>query len=229
MYVIGASRSRFKLCRLALCMSRFSQPFANSEKAIIDVADQSGPNLGFCTNPSTNIVNLTINTVSNPQSTTNPSSCTAPAGSDASLPEGGIWAVERLAKGKRFAGHDRMQDRIPGYVFDLSKPELEHVLILVDKFQIQSLWLSMGEGKFLVTVFTLEVFDGYGSQNILYKLPVLPRRINYDKDGDICNIGFVKALPGAKMKLDTPIQILGEDGCIGVKKGAIFVFVQLFV
>eukprot|EP00250_Pteridium_aquilinum_P009447 c18672_g1_i1 orf=205-1080(+) len=140
---------------------------------------------------------------------------------DASLPqvENCIWAVERLGKGKWYSGHDRKKDRIPGYVWEQDASDVEHVLIVLDRFQIQSLRSRMGEERFLLTVFTLEVFDGLGSQRILYKLQVLPRRINYDKGGNICNVGFAKVPLGAKLRLDTPIRISGQEDCIGLKKG----------
>ncbi|MCO5583589.1 hypothetical protein L7F22_037502, partial [Adiantum nelumboides] len=164
---------------------------------------------------------------------TDPSSYSACAGSDATSPKSDyerIWAVMRGGKGKRFAENERTNGRIPGFVFDLlSTAEKDHMLISMDRFQIQSLWSRMGEEKLLVTVFTMEILDEWGSQNLVHKLPVLPRRINYDKCGNICNMGFAKAFPGTKMRLDTPVHIFGEEGCIGVKKGAIFAFWEPFV
>ncbi|KAH7330885.1 hypothetical protein KP509_20G006700 [Ceratopteris richardii] len=142
--------------------------------------------------------------------------CRVPDARQLSEEEKRIWAVERLSKGKWYAGHDRKQHRIPGYIID---NEMPHILILMDKFQIDSLLSRMGERIFLSTVFTLEVFDGFGSQRILYKLPVLPRRMNYSKSGFVENIGFMKAPHGVKIKLDTPIHIIGKEQCIGVKKG----------
>ncbi|MCO5596373.1 hypothetical protein L7F22_050434 [Adiantum nelumboides] len=221
MYGIGILRSRLKLCRSALCISRFSPLFENSQKAIGYVSEKSVPNLGFCTNHflSENFPSF--------QSATDPSSYSACAGSVASSPESDnelIWAVMRRGKGKRFAENERTNAMIPGFVFDLlSTAEKDHMLVSMDKFQIQSLWSRMGEEKLLVTVFTMEIFDEWGSQNLIHKLPVLPRRINYDKCGNICNMGFAKALPGTKMRLDTSIHIFGEEGCIGVKKGGYLV------
>lgn len=129
--------------------------------------------------------------------------------------------MERLGKGRWFSDHDRKQGRLPAYIFHQNAGcfEEEHVLIVVDKYQIRHFLLTLGQQKFLRTVFILEVFDGLGSKRILFQEPVVARRMNFDQQGEICNVGFARAPPGVQLRMESPVHISGEENCVGLKKG----------
>lgn len=174
-------------------------------------------------NPSENFASGPNNPLYKPNPNLSIVSNTNPI-SGASLPEVNkcIWAVERLSKGKASSLSGKQQGRVPGYVYSQDASTCKHVLVLMDKFQIQSLLHLLGEERFMTTIFTLEVFDGFGSNNVLYQLRVLPRRINFDQAGEISNVGYAIAPPGMKLRLDVPIRICGQEDCKGLKKGGFF-------
>ena len=123
------------------------------------------------------ITNPKPNPNSNPNPNPKPKLETKGADSVSQTVEKSIWAVERLGKGKRFSDHDRQKDRIPGYIYGHDDADAPHILIVLDKYQIHSLWSNLGEDNFLLHVFNLNVYDGYGSNRLLYTQPVLPRRV----------------------------------------------------
>ena len=44
-------------------------------------------------------------------------------------------------------------------------------------------------------------------------------QVNFDNNGRITNLRFIKAVEGVKMKLNCPVVISGVEECIGIKRG----------
>ena len=44
-------------------------------------------------------------------------------------------------------------------------------------------------------------------------------QVNFDNNGRITNLRFIKAVEGVKMKLNCPLVVSGIEECIGIKRG----------
>mgnify|MGYP000031691576 CR=1 FL=1 len=155
-----------------------------SHNSITNLNPNPNPNTISHSNPNSVIISIpnpepVPNLIRNPKPNPNPKPKLDTKGTDSvsQTVEESIWAVERLGKGKRFSDHDRQKDRIPGYIYGHDDADAPHILIVLDKYQIHSLWSNLGEDNFLLHVFNLNVYDGYGSDRLLYTQPVLPRRV----------------------------------------------------
>ena len=44
-------------------------------------------------------------------------------------------------------------------------------------------------------------------------------QVNFDNNGRITNLRFIKAVEGVKMKLNCPLVVSAVEECIGIKRG----------
>jgi large subunit ribosomal protein L25 len=118
-----------------------------------------------------------------------------------------IKASARPRAGKGGARTVRREGRVPGVVYGSGEAEnitLDH----------RELVLLLGRGKFLSTVFDLNI-DGS-------KLKVIPREVQLDPVKDLpLHVDFQRVGPGARIRVNVPVRFINEALSPGLKRGGV--------
>uniref|UniRef100_A0A7N1A5C6 Ribosomal protein L25 n=1 Tax=Kalanchoe fedtschenkoi TaxID=63787 RepID=A0A7N1A5C6_KALFE len=134
-----------------------------------------------------------------------------------------IRAIPRAASGKSVAARERKAGRVPSIVFE--QEDGEHGgnkrLVSVQTNQIKKLVNHLGRSYFLSRLFVLEVRSSFESEEVVEKVRVLPRLLHLQAGTDaILNVTFIRAPSTALLKVNVPLNFIGEDVSPGLKKGA---------
>ncbi|XAR55103.1 hypothetical protein NMG60_11030496 [Bertholletia excelsa] len=134
-----------------------------------------------------------------------------------------VLAVPRATSGKNIAAKERKAGRVPSIVFE--QEDGQHGgnkrLISVQGNQIRKLVNHLGRSLFLSRLFDLEVRSEFGSEDVIEKVRVLPRKVHLHAGTDaVLNVTFIRAPSHALLKVDVPLVFRGEDISPGLKKGA---------
>ncbi|KAL9679205.1 hypothetical protein QQ045_017061 [Rhodiola kirilowii] len=134
-----------------------------------------------------------------------------------------IRAIPRAASGKNIAAKERKVGRVPSIVFE--QEDGEHGgnkrLISVQANQIKKFVNHLGRSYFLSRLFDLEVRESFESDEVVEKVRVLPRLLHLHSGTDaVLNVTFIRAPSTALLKVNVPLNFIGEDVSPGLKKGA---------
>ncbi|CAD5328833.1 putative ribosomal protein L25 [Arabidopsis thaliana] len=147
-----------------------------------------------------------------------------------------ILAVPRSVSGKSISAKERKAGRVPSIIFE--QEDGQHGgnkrLISVQTNQIRKLVNHLGYSFFLSRLFDVEVRAEIGSDEVIEKVRALPRavkspffsllkliKIHLHSGTDApLNVTFIRAPPGALLKVDIPLVFIGDDVSPGLKKGA---------
>eukprot|EP00271_Cylindrocystis_brebissonii_P023391 TRINITY_DN9684_c0_g2_i1.p1 TRINITY_DN9684_c0_g2~~TRINITY_DN9684_c0_g2_i1.p1 ORF type:complete len:280 (-),score=26.34 TRINITY_DN9684_c0_g2_i1:263-1102(-) len=144
-----------------------------------------------------------------------------------SLSEEIISAWSRPLSGRLNAKKERKAGRCPSIVYEHRDGHLSghRQLISVESKQILRLLQKYGRTFFLSRTFELEVQhpaeETHGIAGPLTRRErVLPRQVHLHAGSDeLLNITFVRATPGSRIKVHVPLVFIGEDACVGIRKG----------
>ncbi len=115
-------------------------------------------------------------------------------------------ATAREGVGKGAARAIRRQGRVPAVIYGLGTPAQP---ISIDFNETKRLIYA---GGFLSTLFEIDV-DGQ-------KTRVIPRDYQLDKVKDFpLHVDFLRVAKGAKIEVEVPLHVIGEDVAPGVKNG----------
>ncbi|XP_010439156.1 PREDICTED: uncharacterized protein LOC104722653 [Camelina sativa] len=134
-----------------------------------------------------------------------------------------ILAVPRSVSGKSISAKERKAGRVPSIIFE--QEDGQHGgnkrLVSVQTNQIRKLVTHLGYSFFLSRLFDVEVRAEIGSNEVIEKVRALPRAIHLHSGTDApLNVTFIRAPPGALLKVDIPLVFIGDDVSPGLKKGA---------
>ncbi|KAK4435420.1 50S ribosomal protein L25 [Sesamum alatum] len=134
-----------------------------------------------------------------------------------------IHAIPRAISGKNIAAKERTAGRVPSIVFEAEDGQHggNKRLISVQTNQIKKLVNHLGQSFFLSRLFELEVRPELGSDEIVEKVRVLPRKLHLHAGTDaVLNVTFIRAPSSAWLKVDVPLVYRGDDVSPGLKKGS---------
>ncbi|KAH6783348.1 Ribosomal protein L25/Gln-tRNA synthetase [Perilla frutescens var. hirtella] len=134
-----------------------------------------------------------------------------------------IHAIPRATSGSSIAVKERKAGRVPSIVFNAEDGQHggNKRLISVESNQVKKLVNHLGCSFFLSRLFDLEVRPEFGSDDIVEKVRVLPRKLHLHPSTDaVLNITFIRAPSSAWLKVDVPLLFRGEDVSPGLKKGS---------
>ncbi|GFP88951.1 50S ribosomal protein l25 [Phtheirospermum japonicum] len=134
-----------------------------------------------------------------------------------------IHAIPRDASGTNISIKERRAGRVPSIVFDAEDGQHggNKRLISVQGNQIKKLVNHLGQSFFLSRLFDLEVRSESGSDDIVEKVRVLPRKLHLHAGTDaVLNVTFLRAPSTAWLKVDVPLVFRGDDVSPGLKKGS---------
>ncbi|XP_010529623.1 PREDICTED: uncharacterized protein LOC104806423 [Tarenaya hassleriana] len=134
-----------------------------------------------------------------------------------------ILAVPRSASGKSIAAKERKAGRVPSIIFEQEDGQNggNKRLVSVQTNQIRKLVTHLGRSFFLSRLFDFEVRPEFGSDDVIEKVQALPRLLHLSARTDApLNLTFIRAQPGALLKVDIPLVFRGEDVSPGLRKGA---------
>ncbi|CAA0820449.1 Ribosomal protein L25/Gln-tRNA synthetase-anti-codon-binding domain [Striga hermonthica] len=134
-----------------------------------------------------------------------------------------IHAIPRAKSGKNEAAKERNVGRVPSIVFEAEDGQHggNKRLISVRSNQIKKLVDHLGRSFFLSRLFDLEVRPEFGSDEIIEKVRVLPRKVHLHAGTDaVLNVTFIRAPSDAWLKVDVPLVYRGDDVSPGLKKGS---------
>ncbi|KAF8380143.1 hypothetical protein HHK36_027626 [Tetracentron sinense] len=132
-----------------------------------------------------------------------------------------IRAIPRSISGKNISAKERKVGRVPSIVFEQEDGQQggNKRLISVQTNQIRKLVSHLGRSFFLSRLFDLEVRPEFGSDEIIEKVRVLPRKLHLHSGTDaVLNVTFLRAPAHAILKVEVPIVFRGEDVCPGLRK-----------
>ncbi|KAL3635633.1 hypothetical protein CASFOL_020180 [Castilleja foliolosa] len=129
-----------------------------------------------------------------------------------------IHAIPRGASGTSISTKERRAGRVPSIVFDAEDGQHggNKRLISVQGNQIKKLVNHLGQSFFLARLFDLEVRSESGSDDVVEKVRVLPRK----STDAVLNVTFLRAPSTAWLKVDVPLVFRGDDVSPGLKKGS---------
>lgn len=117
-----------------------------------------------------------------------------------------LKATAREGVGKGAARAIRRQGRVPAVIYGLGTPAQP---ISIDFNETKRLIYA---GGFLSTLFEIEV-DGKTTR-------VIPRDYQLDKVKDFpLHVDFLRVAKGAKIEVEVPLHVIGEEAAPGVKNG----------
>ncbi|KAL0285903.1 UNVERIFIED_CONTAM: 50S ribosomal protein L25 [Sesamum angustifolium] len=125
-----------------------------------------------------------------------------------------IHAIPRVISGKNIAAKERNAGRVPSIVFEAEDGQHggNKRLISVQTNQIKKLVNHLGQSFFLSRLFELEVRPEFGSDEIVEKVRVLPRKLHLHAGTDaVLNVTFIRAPSSAWLKVDVPLVYRGDD------------------
>jgi large subunit ribosomal protein L25 len=124
-----------------------------------------------------------------------------------------IKATERSRTGKGAARSVRREGKIPGVIYG-EKQEPETIAL-----DFNDLWKLMLKGKFLATVFEIDV-DGKKSR-------VLPREVQLDPVKDFpTHVDFQRVGASDRVRVSVPMRFINEGLSPGLKRGGILNIVR---
>jgi large subunit ribosomal protein L25 len=117
-----------------------------------------------------------------------------------------IKATARPQAGKGAARLVRREGKVPGVIYGDKQPA---VIVALDSRDLAKV---IGKGKFLTTLFTLDV-DGTKSR-------VIPRDVQLDPVKDFAiHVDFQRVGPGGKIRVNVPCKFVNEGASPGLKRG----------
>ena len=117
-----------------------------------------------------------------------------------------IKATARPQAGKGAARQVRREGKVPGVIYGDKQPA---VIVALDSNDLAKV---IGKGKFLTTLFTLDV-DGK-------KTRVIPRDVQLDPVKDFAiHVDFQRVGPGGKIRVNVPCKFINEGASPGLKRG----------
>ena len=124
-----------------------------------------------------------------------------------------IKATARPRAGKGAARQVRREGKVPGVIYG---DKQDAVTIALDSNELGKL---IGKGKFLSTLFTLDV-DGAKSR-------VIPRDVQLDPVKDFAlHVDFQRVGPGGKIRVNVPCKFINEAASPGLKRGGVLNIVR---
>lgn len=134
-----------------------------------------------------------------------------------------IVAIDRPSSGKIICKKERKEGRCPSIVYEQRDGHLggHKRLLSVDSGQILRLVNKYGRSFFLSRTFDLDIFsEGINGEEIVTRERVLPRQLHLHAGNDsLLNVTFLRAPPNERLKVDIPLMFVGEDACVGIRKG----------
>lgn len=119
-----------------------------------------------------------------------------------------IKATARPRAGKGAARQVRREGKVPGVIYGDKQTA---VTITLDSNELAKV---IGKGKFLSTLFTLDV-DGA-------KTRVIPRDVQLDPVRDFAlHVDFQRVGPGGKIRVNVPCKFVNEAASPGLKRGGV--------
>jgi large subunit ribosomal protein L25 len=117
-----------------------------------------------------------------------------------------IKATARPHAGKGAARQVRREGKVPGVIYGDKQPA---VIVALDSNDLAKV---IGKGKFLTTLFTLDV-DGKQTR-------VIPRDVQLDPVKDFAiHVDFQRVGPGGKIRVNVPCKFVNEGASPGLKRG----------
>lgn len=95
------------------------------------------------------------------------------------------------------------------------------LLVFLREEEVTSYFKNLGHHVFMSTVFIMHISSSLKPHMETFQERVLPRTVNFDGSGRITNLRFVKAPVGIKLKLNCPVEFLGDKDCAGIQKGGL--------
>lgn len=124
-----------------------------------------------------------------------------------------IKATARPRAGKGAARQVRREGKVPGVIYGDKQTA---VTIALDSNDLGKI---IGKGKFLSTLFTLDV-DGA-------KTRVIPRDVQLDPVKDFAiHVDFQRVGPGGKIRVNVPCRFVNEAASPGLKRGGVLNIVR---
>ncbi len=124
-----------------------------------------------------------------------------------------IKATARPRAGKGAARQVRREGKVPGVIYG---DKQSAVTIALDSNELGKI---IGKGKFLSTLFTLDV-DGA-------KTRVIPRDVQLDPVKDFAiHVDFQRVGPGGKIRVNVPCKFVNEAASPGLKRGGVLNIVR---
>ncbi|KAL6501735.1 hypothetical protein OROGR_026868 [Orobanche gracilis] len=129
-----------------------------------------------------------------------------------------IHAIPRADSGTSISVKERRAGRVPSILFESEDGQHggNKRLISVQTNQIKKLVNHLGQSFFLSRLFDMEVRPEFGSDDIVEKVRVLPRKWT----DAVLNVTFIRAPSSAWLKVDVPLLFRGDDVSPGLKKGS---------
>lgn len=176
------------------------------------------PNLPASSQPITEAPSPTFSEPDSPYTITDANLDVEP-----SDPEEVILAIDRPSSGKIICKKERREGRCPSIVYEQRDGHLggHKRLLSVNSRQILRLVQKYGRSFFLSRTFELAILseDIHGEQ-VVTRERVLPRQIHLHAGNDsLLNVTFLRAPPGERIEVDIPLMFVGEDACVGIRKG----------
>ncbi|KAL6556425.1 hypothetical protein OROGR_005713 [Orobanche gracilis] len=127
-----------------------------------------------------------------------------------------IHAIPRADSGTSISVKERRAGRVPSILFESEDGQHggNKRLISVQTNQIKKLVNHLGQSFFLSRLFDMEVRSEFGSDDIVEKVRVLPRKWT----DAVLNVTFIRAPSSAWLKVDVPLLFRGDDVSPGLKK-----------
>jgi len=124
-----------------------------------------------------------------------------------------IKATARPRAGKGAARQVRREGKVPGVIYGDKQAA---VTVALDSNELSKV---IGKGKFLSTLFTLDV-DGA-------KTRVIPRDVQLDPVRDFAiHVDFQRVGPGGKIRVNVPVKFVNEAASPGLKRGGVLNIVR---
>ena len=124
-----------------------------------------------------------------------------------------IKATARPRAGKGAARQVRREGKVPGVIYG---DKQSAVTVALDSNDLAKV---IGKGKFLSTLFTLDV-DGAKSR-------VIPRDVQLDPVKDFAiHVDFQRVGPGGKIRVNVPVKFVNEGASPGLKRGGVLNIVR---
>ncbi len=124
-----------------------------------------------------------------------------------------IKAQARAEVGKGAARATRRAGLVPAVIYGAGAPA--EAISLDDKTTRK----LISAGHFLTTIFEIDV-DGR-------KVRAIPRDFQLDVVRDFpLHVDFLRLGEGAKIKVDVPVHVVGQEACVGIKRGGAMQLVE---
>ncbi len=125
-----------------------------------------------------------------------------------------LHAEARTGTGKGAARQVRRENFVPGIVYGGDKDPLPI------KLPYNDLIRKLKAGRFLATLFNLKV-DGHED------VRVICRAVERDVVKDLpTHVDFMRLRRTSRINLDIPVEFVGEEECVGLKRGGVLTVVR---